>query len=353
MYFFALLTWASAHSTESAIAAARREGTKNKTVLASTADGLIVFDVEGKLSQINQAALSMLGGMDAAQLLESTQLESETGVWKIGAPNERTLAVTRAPMFESGKNVGTVLSVRDFTRETAVEEMKDSILAIASHELKTPIAAARSLLELLRRERPPSISESARETVEDLHRSVQRLALLVNQFLDQASLQAGMLKIVNSDLEIAALADKVEDVVLGRLGEMDHKVQLTFQIDERLPEWVIGDVNRLWEVVVNLVGNAIKFTDEGHIDVRFSLIDPHRWSIEVSDTGIGIPAPMIEFIFDPIRRAPDYKTRPRQGAGLGLSITKRLVELMGGSIAVESTVGKGSTFTVSLPMEAA
>ena len=130
-------------------------------------------------------------------------------------------------------------------------------------------------------------------------------------------------------------------------------MDLYFDIDSALPRWMLGDVNRLWQVMTNLISNGIKFTDSGTVKVSLYPYDPAHWIIEVKDTGIGIPETVLEFIFEPLRRAPDFAVRRHQGAGLGLSITKELVNLMGGSIEVKSKAGEGSTFRVKLPMEEA
>ena len=353
IYFFSIMTWISAHSAESAIAAALREGTKNKSIFSSTADGLIVYDPEGKPIQINQSALKMLDGMDPLDLLKAVVGESETGIWKIGTKNGRTLAVTKAAMIEEGQNAGTVLGARDFTREVMVEKMKDAILGIISHELRTPAAAIKGAVDVLRFSNEAFSAATVAVMIGTVNTNVQRLLLLLNNLLDQASLQAGTLKFIKSPFSISSLIAKVQDVVLPQLEEKAGRVELQFQVEEHLPNWLVGDANRLWQIMVNLIGNAVKFTDTGEVCVRLGLPQPDRWTIEVSDTGIGIPAPVLEFIFEPIRRAPDYATRKYQGAGLGLSITKQLVTLMKGNIDVRSTVGQGSVFTVTLPMEAA
>ena len=184
-------------------------------------------------------------------------------------------------------------------------------------------------------------------------RNTQRLLLLINDLLDRASLEAGTLKLVKSPFSIDSLIAKVKDIAIPLLEDKDGKVDLCFKVDDALPRWMLGDVNRLWQVMANLVNNGIKFTDSGIVKVSLYPCGQTHWVIEVNDTGIGIPETVLEFIFEPIRRAPDYTVRQHQGAGLGLSITKELVSLMGGSIEVKSKVGEGSTFRTKLPMEEA
>ncbi|MGA7606129.1 MAG: PAS domain-containing sensor histidine kinase [Anaerolineales bacterium] len=353
IYFFAIICWVSAHSAESAIATALREGTKSKTIFASTADGLVVFDVNGKVMQINGAGLKMLSGKEPAELLQATnRTESQNGAWKIELENGRTLAVTKAPMLEENRNVGTVLGLRDFTREAAVERMQKAIIGVVSHELRTPAAVIKGIVDLLQSQKRINDTETA-QAIENIGRNIQRLLLLINDLLDRASLESGTLKLVRSPFSIASLIGKVKDIAIPLLEDKDGKVDLCFIVDDALPRWMLGDVNRLWQVMTNLVNNGIKFTDSGTVKVSLYPCGRTHWIIEVSDTGIGIPETVLEFIFEPLRRGPDFAVRRHQGAGLGLSITKELVNLMGGSIEVKSKAGEGSTFRVKLPMEKA
>jgi signal transduction histidine kinase len=348
IYFFALLAWASAHSGESAIAAALRESTKNKTILESAADGLVVFDLNGEVVQLNAAAHRLLNEMAPPELLRAVnQTESQNDVWKIEGEG-RTLAITKARMLENGRAVGTVLGIRDFTREVMIERMKDAILGVVSHELRTPAAAIKGYVDVLKTEGVSG--DQAREAVEIISRNVQRLLFLINDLLDRASIQAGKLKIINGRFSVAALVDRVKEVVEDQLEDKEGTVELSFDVDGALPATLLGDINRLLQIMVNLIGNGIKFTDKGTVNVRMFAPDQNHWEIEVRDTGMGIPEGVMEFIFEPLRRAPDYSTRTHPGAGLGLSIIKELVTMMGGSIEVESQVGKGSIFRVRLPI---
>jgi signal transduction histidine kinase len=136
---------------------------------------------------------------------------------------------------------------------------------------------------------------------------------------------------------------------MGGLATEKHLLLKTY-IDPDLPETITGDSARLQQILINLIGNAIKFTDHGEVCVCFEK-GQAEWSIVVRDTGIGIPGERLPDIFEPFRRGSDYATRRHQGAGLGLSIVKTLVTLMGGRVEVESAVGRGSVFTVTLPLE--
>jgi signal transduction histidine kinase len=134
-------------------------------------------------------------------------------------------------------------------------------------------------------------------------------------------------------------------------GLADQKsLKLTTHVDSALPDLILGDNNRLQQILVNLIGNAIKFTEYGEVNVSVKMLAT-EWQMSVQDTGIGIPAERLPDIFEPFRRSSDYATRQHQGAGLGLSIVKKLVAIMDGRIEVQSTVGVGSILTVILPLK--
>ena len=134
-----------------------------------------------------------------------------------------------------------------------------------------------------------------------------------------------------------------------------HKkgLQLTTSLDPTLPYELRGDEHRLQQIIINLIGNAIKFTKEGSVSVNFLHPTADHWAIQVQDTGVGIPKEAQAYIFEPFRQVDSAITRDNRGIGLGLSITKQLVDLMGGQIALESEIGKGSNFTVLLPIKKA
>ncbi|MBK9207704.1 MAG: hypothetical protein IPL71_05150 [Anaerolineales bacterium] len=126
---------------------------------------------------------------------------------------------------------------------------------------------------------------------------------------------------------------------------------LTTTLFPDMPETLTGDMQRLQQIMINLVGNAIKFTAKGEIHLSLRRPIPEQWVIQVSDTGVGIPAEAQSYIFDAFRQIDNSITRENRGSGLGLSITKQLVELMGGEINLQSEVGKGSTFAITLPIQ--
>jgi signal transduction histidine kinase len=173
---------------------------------------------------------------------------------------------------------------------------------------------------------------------------------LINDLLDQAQMEAGKLKI---KYEVIKPADLLENLhgVMDKLTA-DKGLKLVCELGASLPEKLTGDSARLQQILVNLVNNSVKFTEAGSIHVRLNKLDEQHWGITVSDTGQGIPHEDLPHIFDTFRQVEGTTTRVHGGFGLGLSIVKQLVTLMDGNIAVQSQLGKGSTFSISLPLEA-
>jgi signal transduction histidine kinase len=179
--------------------------------------------------------------------------------------------------------------------------------------------------------------------------NTRRLLTIVNDLLDQAQIEAGKLVFHIGPFRPVELIDNMK-AVMDHL--IDHKgLTLSVTIADDLPATLAGDVQRITQVLVNLVNNAVKFTDSGEISVRLMLCDAHSWAIEVADCGVGIPHEAQPYIFDPFRQVNMDVTRQFGGIGLGLSIAKRLVTLMHGEIRLHSVVNQGSTFTVILPLE--
>ncbi|HDD25295.1 MAG TPA: hypothetical protein ENF52_07655 [Chloroflexi bacterium] len=171
---------------------------------------------------------------------------------------------------------------------------------------------------------------------------------IVNDLLDQAQIEAGMLKI-----KIAPFSTKdlVADVINTMNGLAQPKgLELIGEVAADVPDVLSGDQQRLHQILVNLVDNAIKFTTEGSVHVRIYQPDTLHWAMEVSDTGLGIPPDAQSRIFEPFWQVDGSATREHLGSGLGLAIVKQLTALMGGEVTVVSQVGEGSTFTVTLPL---
>jgi signal transduction histidine kinase len=175
-----------------------------------------------------------------------------------------------------------------------------------------------------------------------------QLLTLINDMIDQAELEAGRLELQDRTFNIIA---HVEDICSMLSTQAKAKgLSLTTEVADKMPEVLVGDEQRIRQILVNLVNNAIKFTEEGSVKIHLYLPDSEHWAVGVSDTGRGIPQDAQNYVFDPFRQVDGSPTREHGGVGLGLSLVRHLVRLMEGRIELESTVEQGSTFTVILPL---
>jgi PAS domain S-box-containing protein len=225
---------------------------------------------------------------------------------------------------------------------------KGDLLARVSHELRTPLAGIMGYAELLRDEALGPLYKDQKQAVETIAESTEFLSSLINDLMDQAQIEAKKLVLHFGDCSPRELLENLEEM----MGVQARKRGLTLQtiLEPGVPDLIYGDEQRLRQILINLVANAIKFTRQGEVCVRISQPDPNHWTMQVSDTGIGIPQEVQTIIFEPFQKAAGSLTRDNRGIGLGLSIAKQLIELMDGRIVLTSEVGKGSTFLVTLPI---
>nr|WP_315252907.1 two-component regulator propeller domain-containing protein [uncultured Duganella sp.] len=227
---------------------------------------------------------------------------------------------------------------------------KSEFLANMSHEMRTPLAGVIGMLGFALRDL--QVASGTREQILRAQANAQSLLSIINDLLDFSKIEAGKLSIENIDF---ALSSAVENVVsLFEEQAAAHSVDFELEFADGLPQFVVGDPTRLRQVLVNLVGNAFKFTQQGRVKMRVECVPDedadNRIRFSVSDTGIGIEADAIPRLFQQFEQADASTTRRYGGTGLGLAICRQLVELMGGAINAVSTPGKGSTFMFELPL---
>ncbi len=230
--------------------------------------------------------------------------------------------------------------------EAAVEasRAKSDFLATMSHEIRTPMNAILGMSELLAETK---LSQEQAEYVQTLMRGGETLLALINDVLDLSKIESGVIDIESTDYSIREITERVVEVLA--VAAHRKKIELSAVIASEIPEMVVGDPARVRQILMNLIGNAIKFTEKGEVTVELGLTATELKFL-VRDTGIGIEESKISKLFAPFTQADSSTTRKYGGTGLGLSISKKLVELMGGKIGIESRPGVGSKFHFSLPL---
>lgn len=222
---------------------------------------------------------------------------------------------------------------------------KSSFLANMSHEIRTPLNGVVGTIELLK---DTSLSQEQQEHLEGLEVSSHNLLGIINDILDISRIEAGQLSLEAVPFALKPEFHKVRQILKGKAREKG--LDLILNLDPALPEYVKGDPIRLRQILINLTGNAIKFTEEGRVAIRAALEDEDTLYIEVSDTGVGIAPEALPRLFESFKQADESISRKYGGTGLGLAITRELAEMMGGSVGVTSEMGEGSTFWVRIKL---
>lgn len=232
--------------------------------------------------------------------------------------------------------------------ETA-NELKSQFLANMSHELRTPLNAIIGYTQLQISGMVGTLPERAQEFQERTLLNAKDLLRLINDLLDVSKIEAGRMELVITPFDLRNLLKEIDEQ--NRILAEEKGIGFTLNIDERLPQVIVGDQTRIKQILVNLISNAIKFTKEGGITLHVETASSEVWRIIVTDTGVGIPPHLHDVIFDEFRQASADDANDYGGTGLGLAITRRLIVMMGGSINVKSKVGEGSEFIVTLPLK--
>jgi signal transduction histidine kinase len=228
------------------------------------------------------------------------------------------------------------------------KQMQEQFLANMSHEIRTPMNGIKGMTDLLL---STPLSTKQHELAEVIKRSVNNLLVIVGDILDFSKIKAGKLNIEKITFSVADVLANAAAIFEHRLKK--ERLELITNIDPAVPQWLIGDPHRLNQVLINLLGNAIKFTDQGHIQVDLAVHQRTEAEITlaftVKDTGIGIPESSLPHIFDSFSQGSRDTSRLYGGTGLGLTICKQLLHLQGGEISVSSTIGNGTSFQFYLP----
>ncbi|PTY01492.1 hypothetical protein DB346_12120 [Verrucomicrobia bacterium LW23] len=362
-----------------------------RTIYENVKEGIFQSTVDGRFCSANPALAHIYGYDSQEDLLESiedisTQLYCdparraqicdildtqgevqglESRVYRKDGSSIWISETSRAVRDEDGTLLyyeGTVQDVTD--RKKADDELrrakeaaetanqaKSEFLANMSHEIRTPMNAIVGLTGLLL---DTELTPEQREYVETVRQSGDALLTIINDILDFSKIESGKLEIEHAPFNLRIMLEEAFDYVSSRAAE--KKLDLACLVDPAVPQQFLGDVTRLRQIIANLLSNAVKFTEKGEVTVTVGCTkqnDSGWWAVRfvVRDTGVGIPQDKMDRLFRSFSQVDASTTRKYGGSGLGLAISKKLSELMGGEIRVSSTVGRGSEFSITVPLE--
>ena len=352
---------------------AEEERDKTNTIITNFADGLLVFDPENKLSLINPRA-EVFFKIKSREVIGKSVLELDSFpnlkplIILLGKPSLKTgvareikemskkelllekdliLEVSTISIMVGEERTGTLVVLHDVTREKIVEKLKTEFVSLSAHQLRTPLSAIKWTLQMLLDEDLGEITKEQREFIEKIYESNEKMIRLINDLLDVTRIEEG--RYLYRPV-LASLENEVQFVVNSYKEEIEkRKLKLEFKEPKKKLPQVMLDVEKMRLAIQNLLDNAIRYTHSGG-QVTISLKgDKNKVEFRISDTGIGIPKDQQKRVFTKFFRGANAVKIETGGTGLGLYITKNIIEAHGGKISFKSEEGKGSTFYFSLP----
>ena len=361
------------------------------SLIEASLDPLVTISSKGKITDMNEATVNITGltreqliGTDFLDYFTEPQMAHDvyTEIFEKGFVIDSPLTIRHKNgkltdvLFngsvykdDSGSVLGVVVVARDITEQKLFEhelikakskaekatkiaeasnKLKESFLANMSHEIRTPMNAIIGFSDILYKRK---LGVQEKEFITIIKSAGENLLTIINDILDISKIEAGMMTFEKNNFSIKETFKSLNIMLLGRAKEKN--LELVFSCDKDVPDTLLGDQTRLTQIIINLVGNAIKFTNEGSVKVhgKVSKMNKENTLIEfsITDTGIGIHKDKLVTIFERFQQAESHTTRKYGGTGLGLSIAKQLIELQGGTLSVKSELNVGSVFTFYIP----
>jgi len=372
------------HASEAEV---ERLAQRNASILESVDDGIFGVDLNGRATFVNRAAAELLG-YDGAELVQSdilpllaadpetadklfsmllrrtTSLRDDEASFRCKDTTVLPVEYIASPVLEQGNQVGVVVGFRDITQRRLVESQlreakeaaeagnraKSEFLATMSHEIRTPMNGVIGMTGLLL---DSELTEEQRHFAETIRDSGESLLTVINDILDFSKMEAGKLDLDYTEFELLPLVESVVDILAPRAHAKG--IEIASLIAPDLAPVVRSDPGRLRQMLMNLAGNAVKFTHQGGVAIEVKAVKRGDGRLiarfTVSDTGIGIPKEAQGGLFSMFSQVDASTARRYGGTGLGLAITRRLAELLGGEVGLDSEPGKGSLFWITLPLD--
>jgi len=363
--------WRALHELEQQLAAGLqdRRGRGAPPLLDSLSDGIVTVDASGMITYANSAVAAMcgvescdpllgrpLGEAFGADPVATDQLRAPThqplAVVEWSVPNgsgERIFRGSRRPGRKSdGASIAFVWTIRDVTQQRLADSMRDKFLATATHEFRTPLANIRAYAESL--EMGDELDPESRKRFYNIIQSESlRLSQLVDDLLDISQMQAGAMALDCKETDLGRLVEEISKKVEGEM--LEKQIEFRCELPPKYPKLMI-DKGKLSAALVNLLGNAAKYTPQGgRVTFRVDLT-PRSVEFAISDTGIGIAPDELPRVFERFYRSHDERVRDITGSGLGLALSQEVARLHGGEITAESVLHQGSTFHMNIPLGA-
>jgi PAS domain S-box-containing protein len=356
-----------AEDLEEASQEAKKEKDKTLAIVNNFTDGLLFFDSNKNLILINPQG-EKLFGVKSENILNKRPSEIkeinkklEKLIDKVGDKVERIfreeitlgednfLEVTSVLVERKNEEIGTLVIIHDITREKRVERMKTEFVSLAAHQLRTPLAGIKwSLITILEEKEESGILPEVYDLIEKAYEANERMVLLVNDLLNVTRMEEGNYVYEPKKVNIKEIVDLALDEYKDLVESRGLKFTLE-QPEERLP-YIIADMEELSLVVKNFFDNALKYTKEGEIKLKVEQVEgENKLKVIVSDTGVGIPENQKDKMFNKFFRAENVQLMDTEGSGLGLFISKNIVEAHGGEMGFESQENEGSSFFFTIP----